>query len=144
MKRFLILLLIIGCSGQAEIETLKNAVAAHNEAVDIGHKASLMVSQFKQMEDSLSLAQRDSLQVIISSLSEWYEALVEVPGYDHEDEHNHAGHDHSGHDHHGHDHGGQNYLEGSSPKEILEVQLALKKEIEEIQGRIFQLANNKE
>ena len=144
MKRLLFLVLIWACSGHAENETLKKAAEVHNEAVEIGHKASLLVSQLKQMEDSISVAHRDSLQSVISSLSEWYETLVEVPGYDHEDEHGHEGHDHSGHDHHhDHDHGGDvNYLEGLSPEEVLEVQEALKREVQQIERRASTIARD--
>lgn len=144
MKRLLILLMVFGCSGHAENETLKKASDVHNEAVKIGHDASLLVSQLKQRQDSLSVAQSDTLQVIMTSLSEWYESLVEVPGYDHDDHghgHDHEGHDHSGHDH-DHDHGAPNYLEGLTPEEVLEVQEALKREVEGIQRKVTSLARD--
>ena len=136
------LALLVACGPSANNETLQQAADIHNEAIEIGHRTSLLVSQLKQLEDTLSSGQKDSLQIVIRALSEWYETVVEVPGFDHEDRdhHDHSGHDH---DHHDHDHGDEkNYLEGLPPEEVLQVQQALKVEVERIEGQVVFLAKS--
>jgi len=145
MRFIWITALLVACSAPKEDETLKKAASIHEVAVKKAHDVSLKVSELKRGEDLLSPPQKDSLQFIITSLSEWYENLVEVPGYDHDD-HDHSGHDHGEHDHdhdHDHDHGNEmKYLESLSSEEILSIQQELKLEIERIEGRIAVLARN--
>ncbi len=138
MRTLGIILIFLVCCAPVENETLKQASNVHNEAIEIGHSTSLLVSKLKQQEASLSTAEQDTLQSLMKSLSEWYDTVVEVPGYDHEEDDHGHGHDHD-HDHH--DHGEElNYLEGLSPEEVLAVQQALKGEIERIQGRTLQFS----
>ena len=134
MKKILIVMILVACGGAAEDETLKSASKIHNVVMKKAHDVSLKVSELKRGETLLTESQRDSLHSIFTSLSEWYDTVVEVPGYEHDehdheghghDEHDHGEHDHVGHDHggHDHDHGSEvNYLEGLSSEDILEIQ----------------------
>lgn len=133
MKKWLIILFLTACGPSKKEATLVRAATIHNEATKIGHQASMGVSQLKGLEGSLEMAQLDSLNAIIKDLTGWYESLVEVPGYQHQ-EHDH---DHSGYDH-AHDHE-KNYLEGLSAEEVLAIQLELKKEIAWMNERINNL-----
>ena len=155
MKKFWILLFLLACGPSKEDLALADAAAVHDEAVEVGYHTSKAVNQLKNMEGDLDQVQLDSLQALTEDLSHWYELLVEVPGYDHDDHYHHGhshsdhsghdhddheGHDHEGHDHSGHDHGtSTNYLEGKSADEILAIQSELKKEVEKIQARVTRL-----
>ncbi len=63
----------------------------------------------------------------------WRDAMVDIPGVEHD--HSHGAHDHHDHDH-DHNHANQNLAEGMSPEEIKLVQLSWKKEIEAIRDSI--------
>ncbi len=151
MKKWWILFVLAACGPSKEDTTMSQAAAIHNEATEIGHRTSMGVSQLKSLEARLNQPQKDSLNAIMTDLSDWYESLVEVPGHDHgEHGHDHDGHDHEAHDHEGHDHEGhdhnhgneQNYLEGLPASEVLAIQAALKKEIEWMEARVINLLND--
>ena len=99
---------------------------------------------------------------------DWSETVVEIPGqacthdhdhsghdhghahdhdgHDHADHegHNHEGHDHDGHDHSGHDHDhdhGAQLPEGLSDEEILEIQQALKVELDSLKADFDRLTD---
>lgn len=135
MKKWMIVIFLSACGPSKKDATLVHAAAIHSEATKIGHQTSMVVSQLKSLEGSLKMAQLDSLNAITEDLTGWYESLVEVPGFQHE-EHNH---DHSGHDHE-HDHE-KNYLEGLPAEEVLAIQLELKKEIAWMNARVNKLMN---
>lgn len=142
MKKWWIVLVLCACGPSKENSTLAQAAAVHNEATEIGHRTSMGISQLKRIEAKMNQEQSDSLQAIIPDLSEWYESLVEVPGFEHE---SHEGHDHDDHDGHDHDHShnhGENYLEGLSADEILAIQIELKKEIQQLEARVIALLQN--
>ena len=138
-KYWFILLLAYACGSSKEDPKLAEAMDIHNEATKIGHTASMSVSQLKSLEAKMNQSQLDSLNAITADLSEWYETLVEVPGNEDHDGHDHAGHDHD-HDH-DHDHH-ENYLEGLSSEEILAIQAELKKQIQWIDARVNNLMND--
>ncbi len=131
MRLLLITLVFLACSASKEDKVLKQASEIHNDAMEIGHKTSLRISYLKKNESGLARAHQDSLQSITLALGEWYEMVVEVPGYEHEDN----GHDHD------HAHGDQmEHLEHLSAMEILEIQTELKKEIERLQASVMGLS----
>ncbi len=133
MKWLLLLTFItLSCTSSGEREVLQEAARVHDEALDIAHRTALRISQFKQLEDRLPQAGRDSLQAVAEALGEWYEVVVEVPGHEHGE---------GDHDHH-HDHGqaaSPIYLEALSPQGVLEVQMELKWEVEHLRGRLMQV-----
>lgn len=142
MRKYWFLFLLVACSAAKEDPNLIQAVAIHNEATEIGHRASMGVSQLKSLEAKMDQAQLDSLHAISRDLSAWYESLVEVPGHEHEghDHGDHDGHDHEGHNH---DHGDdKNYLEGLSSAEVLAIQTEFRKEVKWMEARVINLMNN--
>ncbi len=97
MKTILHVLVILlglslaGCAGEDKNNTLKQANGIHLESVAIAEDLEKNLLSLRQkQQDSLSLSNIDSIQKLIRL---WEEALVEVPGFQHQ--HGHAGH----HDH---------------------------------------------
>lgn len=162
MKSFLPLaalaFLLAGC-GEEQSATLKQAIAVHDEVVRLSSElhASLVVELGQTTEEieaawaagDTALAQQlQQLEARLSAIDlrfhDFSETVVEVPGHvhDHGDhdhgahDHDHGDHDHGGHDHH---HGGPS-LEGMSDEAILEIQQALKTEIEAIRAELQAIA----
>lgn len=158
MKSFLPLaalaVLLAGC-GEEQSATLKQAIAVHDEVVRLSSELheSLVVELGQTTEDieaawaagDTALAQQlQQLEARLSAIDlrfhDFSETVVEVPGHVHD--HGDHGHDHSGHDHgdHDHHHGGAS-LEGMSDEAILEIQQALKSEIEAIRAELQAVAS---
>lgn len=170
MKSFLPLaalaVLLAGC-GEEQSATLKQAIAVHDEVVRLSSElhASLVVELGQTTEEieaawaagDTALAQQlQQLEARLSAIDlrfhDFSETVVEVPGHVHD--HSHHAHDHSGHDHgdhnhgdhdhgdhdHNHHHGGPS-LEGMSDEAILEIQQALKSEIEAIRAELQAVAS---
>lgn len=144
------------CAEKKADEDLQKAFQLHEEAMEMRQKAQEQLDQLKANKDSLFLATHaETLESFESSLEEWDEQVVEVPGFEHA--HDHAGHDHSDHDHSEHDHGDHaehdhsdhdhsshdHHNHGSepelTPKQHLEVQQYLLDEINAIAERISAL-----
>ncbi len=135
MKKWILLGLLVACGPSREQQILTEAGAIHNEAMEIAHQTSLKVSHLKQRESSYEQQHQDSLRAIMKDLGEWYDTVVEVPGQEHDHEHHDHDHDHD-HHHHGEE---QNYLEGLSAEEVLQIQQALNQEIQALTSRVLGL-----
>ena len=120
-----LMILCYSCTEQKPDENLRNAFDLHNEALDMRKKVKDHLTQLRQNEDSVFLSHYGSTLDSLSLLAEaWDEQIIEVPGFEHKDDHSHD-HDHD-HDHHGHDHVEDLNL---APEEHLEIQQELKDEI---------------
>ena len=128
--------LLVACSSEKGVdEDLQAAFKIHNEAIKIRQLSEDQLNKLGANSDSLFIATyKSDLDSISQLLKAWDEQLVEVPGF--EEAHDHAGHyhDHSGHDHHHHNEGAD-----LSPKQHLEVQQYLLKEVKGIASRINEL-----
>ena len=105
------------------------------QAADI-HKAMMEIEkQFENQLDSLksfshhAVEIRDSLQVIEKDFELWEKNVVEVPGDDSAEAHDH-GHDH-GHEHHGEKEDLQ-----VTPEQMVEIQKELKSNLEKLLLRL--------
>ena len=150
-------MLLASCGGPQESAAMKEAKAVHEQLTRIGEELheSLMVAM-APLEDKIDSAMMVGDTLLAAELAkiegkldridvrfhDWSETVVEIPGqacnhdHDHSDhDHGHS-HDHDGHDHahdHDHDHGAQ-LPEGLSDEEILEIQQALKAELEKLKA----------
>lgn len=136
---------------------MKEAKAVHEQLTRIGEELheSLMVAM-APLEDKIDSAMMVGDTLLAAELAkiegkldridvrfhDWSETVVEIPGQACNHDHDHSGHDHGhshdhdGHDHahdHDHDHGAQ-LPEGLSDEEILEIQQALKAELEKLKA----------
>lgn len=136
---------------------MKEAKAVHEQLTRIGEELheSLMVAM-APLEDKIDSAMMVGDTLLATELAkiegkldridvrfhDWSETVVEIPGQACNHDHDHSGHDHGhshdhdGHDHahdHDHDHGAQ-LPEGLSDEEILEIQQALKAELEKLKA----------
>jgi hypothetical protein len=150
-------MLLASCGGPQESAAMKEAKAVHEQLTRIGEELheSLMVAM-APLEDKIDSAMmvgdtllaaefakiEGKLDRIDVRFHDWSETVVEIPGQACNHDHDHSGHDHGhshdhdGHDHahdHDHDHGAQ-LPEGLSDEEILEIQQALKAELEKLKA----------
>ena len=150
-------MLLASCGGPQESAAMKEAKAVHDQLTRIGEELheSLMVAM-APLEDKIDSAMMVGDTLLAAELAkiegkldridvrfhDWSETVVEIPGQACNHEHDHSGHDHGhshdhdGHDHahdHDHDHGAQ-LPEGLSDEEILEIQQALKAELEKLKA----------
>lgn len=161
MKSFLPLaalaVLLAGC-GEEQSATLKQAIAVHDEVVRLSSELhESLVVELGQTTESIEAAwaagdtalalQLQQLEAQLSAIDlrfhDFSETVVEVPGHVHDHgDHGHGhDHDHGDHDHdHDHHHGGPS-LEGMSDEAILEIQQALKSEIEAIRAELQAVAS---
>jgi hypothetical protein len=150
-------MLLASCGGPQESAAMKEAKAVHEQLTRIGEELheSLMVAM-APLEDKIDSAMMVGDTLLAAELAkiegkldridvrfhDWSETVVEIPGQACNHDHDHSGHDHGhshdhdGHDHahdHDHDHGAQ-LPEGLSDEEILEIQQALKAELEKLKA----------
>ena len=127
--------LITSCGEKKIDENLQKAFELHKEAVEVRQTAQDQIEKLESNSDSLFVATYGKdISALSSSLKEWDEQLIEVPGF--EEEHDHTHHDHSGHDHdHDHDHHHHDQPE-LTPQQHLEVQQQLLQEIKQLAGKI--------
>ena len=123
---FLMAWLLAACTAK-EKPAQKKSIELHEQALAIGKAVEQKLAAFTT-SDSILL---DSIELLKADLELWESNLIEVPGHDH---------DHHGHDHN-HDHGSQPDL---TPEMMLEVQTALKIEVEKLNSRIEKLLNNQD
>lgn len=143
---------------------MKEAKAVHEQLTRIGEELheSLMVAM-APLEDKIDSAMmvgdtqlaaelakiEGKLDRIDVRFHDWSETVVEIPGQACNHDHDHSGHDHGhSHDHDGHDHAhdndhdhGAQLPEGLSDEEILEIQQALKAELEKLKAEFDRLTD---
>lgn len=124
-----IITIVVACDEKKKPnEDLQQAFRLHKKAVKIRQMADDQLDQLKANKDSLFIkAYKKDLEAIVSSLEVWDKQLIEVPGFEH---------DHAGHDHHHHE---QQEL---TPKQHLEAQQHLLKEIQGIAEKIDEIKKN--
>lgn len=134
------MVLLLACGGNEKPhKDLQQAFELHEEAMKIRNQTGDELAKLTTIEDSLFVATyKTDFESIASSLKEWDDQLVEVPGFEHADGHDHSGHDHSGHDHSGHDHGHGEQQE-LTPEQHLEVQQHLLQEIKAMAEKVDQI-----
>jgi len=141
---FGLIAMLAACGGEKKVdEDLQKAFDTHLEAVKVRQTVKDQLEKLTASADSLFTATyKNDLVAIEQALKTWDEDLVEVPGFEHEHDHaehehdhDHSGHDHD-HDHHHHDEGPE-----LAPKQHLEVQQFLLKEIKAIAAQVNQLQN---
>jgi len=114
-------LFIVNCSmSKKEDPFLEESAKVHNEAIDL---AEQLDNQLTQLSTDSSY-QRDSLEVWRSELENWKNNLVEVPGNESHDLHEHAHHEH------------EKQATGLTSNQMLLVQREMKAQLESIQSRI--------
>ena len=150
-------MLLASCGGPQESAAMKEAKAVHEQLTRIGEELheSLMVAM-APLEDKIDSAMMVGDTLLAAELAkiegkldridvrfhDWSETVVEIPGQACNHDHDHSGHDHGhSHDHDGHDHAhdhdhdhGALLPEGLSDEEILEIQQALKAELEKLKA----------
>ena len=148
-------MLLASCGGPQESAAMKEAKAVHEQLTRIGEELheSLMVAM-APLEDKIDSAMMVGDTLLAAELAkiegkldridvrfhDWSETVVEIPGQACNHDHDHSGHDHGhSHDHDGHDHAhdhdhGAKLPEGLSDEEILEIQQALKAELEKLKA----------
>ena len=136
MIRFLIgicVLLFVACQSGEPDPKMKLAFEEHEAALQVYDSLSDMLSNIQV--DSLTAEDQQKLAQLQEASAQWEANLVEVPGFEHE------GHDHDhGHSHdHSHDHA-KNSLSDLPPAEMLELQQALKQEVQRLLDEARQLA----
>ena len=136
---------------------MKEAKAVHEQLTRIGEElhGSLMMAM-APLEDKIDSAMMVGDTLLAAELAkiegkldridvrfhDWSETVVEIPGQACTHDHDHSGHDHGhSHDHDGHDHAhdhdhdhGATLPEGLSDEEILEIQQALKAELDKLKA----------
>ncbi|MEM8926730.1 MAG: hypothetical protein AAGC45_00895 [Bacteroidota bacterium] len=115
-------------------ENLQKAFEIHKEAIST-HKLALdQMAKLKANKDTLFVeTYSNDLNAISGSLEEWNKQLVEVPGFDDDNDHSHHDHSDHEHEHDEHHHNGQQEL---TPEQHLEVQQQLLAEIQAIAAKI--------
>lgn len=128
---FMVLLVtsMVACGDKKQHEDLQQAFKLHQDAINIREQIADQITKLVTNQDSLFAATyKTDLDAISLSLKTWDEQLVEVPGFEEE-------HDHSGHDHHHH------HTETElTPGQHLELQQHLLQEIQTIEARIKEIA----
>ena len=150
-------ILLASCGGPQESAAMKEAKAVHEQLTRIGEDLheSLMVAMAPledkidsaiMVGDTLLAAQLAKMEGKLDRIDvrfhDWSETVVEIPGQACTHDHDHSGHDHGhSHDHDGHDHAhdhdhdhGATLPEGLSDEEILEIQQALKAELDKLKA----------
>ncbi|MGD1947433.1 MAG: hypothetical protein ACFB0A_14505 [Croceivirga sp.] len=134
------LLVLLSCGEAKKSPELEEAFKIHNEALAIRGEMSKKLSELQANKDSIFVeTHAATLSAIGTSLEEWDEQLVEVPGFEHEHDHSghdHSEHDHSEHDHSEHDHNHDHNEQELTPKQHLEVQQQLLEDITAIAEKI--------
>lgn len=140
------LALAVSCNTTEKIDKdLQQAFELHEKSMSIRSQVDSKVEALFSGKDSIEVnGQVQYLDSIKTTLSNWDEQMIEVPGFEDQHshaEHNHAGHDHSGHDHAGHNHAGHDHGHSHSkveltPKQHLEVQQHLLNEITTIASEL--------
>jgi len=126
------LFVITSCGSASEDKVLIEAAKVHDEAMTVSVEVSSALESIENHTDALSDLQKEELDKLKQDFEEWSELVVEVPGYEHKEQH-----------HHGHDHRhGPNELEGLTPQQILDVQKELKRQIEVLNDRQQELSKN--
>ncbi len=128
------LLVLIACQDNKPDPQLVQAFEVHKSS--LATFDSLLVELRTLKSQSLSPQQQDELTQLAKAGAQWEEQLVEVPGFDHGEGHDHGGH---GHDH-GHNHGGPN-MEDLPPAEVLKIQEAMKTEVSRLLSEVRKLAS---
>ncbi|MDA8695860.1 hypothetical protein N9L83_02805 [Flavobacteriales bacterium] len=150
-------MLSVSCGGPQESAAMKEAKAVHEQLTRIGEELheSLMVAM-APLEDNIDSAMMVGDTLLAAQLAkmegkldridvrfhDWSDTVVEIPGQACTHDHDHSGHDHGhSHDHDGHDHAhdhvhdhGATLPEGLSDEEILEIQQALKAELDKLKA----------
>ena len=135
-------------------DALMAAMAPLEDQIDSAMMAgdTLLAAELAKLEGQL-----DRIDV---RFHDWSETVVEIPGqacthdhghsgHDHGHAHDHDGHDHADHDHADHDHSGHDHAhdhgaqlpEGLSDEEILEIQQALKAELDSLKADFDRLTD---
>ncbi len=118
----LLFVFVYGCSDSTKKDpTLEKAFQVHQQSLKTAKEARELLEKIPAKDESVSRIQ--------SRLENWNENLIEVPGFEHE-------HNHEDGDHHHHHHGGSRPTMDLSPEDMLAVQqqlldtiLAIKKEL---------------
>nr|WP_299382210.1 hypothetical protein [Allomuricauda sp.] len=109
-------------------ENLQKAFEIHEKTISIHKMVLNQMDALKTNKDSLFVeTYSNDLNTISGSLEEWEEQLIEVPGFDHDEDH--SDHDHEYHDHH-------DEQQKLTPEQHLEVQRQLLVEIQAIAEKI--------
>lgn len=155
-----VVMAFVSCGGPQESAAMKEAKAVHEQLTRISGELheSLMVAM-APLEDKIDSAMMTGDTLLAAELAklegkldridvrfhDWSETVVEIPGQACTHDHDHSGHDHEhGHDHDGHDHAhdhdhGPQLPEGLSDEEILEIQQALKVELDKLKAEFEQI-----
>lgn len=114
-------MIVLSCSSSRSERLTEQSITIHEEALDIGLKASDKITQLEYqtegLDEPMRLAILDSVEVLKAEWKAWESAIVEIPG------HKHAHHDH---DHHEHNHSASPDL---TPEMMMDIQKDLKNRI---------------
>lgn len=98
MKRVLLIVLVVACTGSNDEKLQAQSVETHNLAISIGEHVSDKIQQIAihvgRVEAPLKSHLQDSVEALILDYTNWESTIVEVPGNEHH-EHNHAGKNHN-------------------------------------------------
>jgi len=122
MKNILIILSILfiaACGAKKEDPVIAEAIAVHEEAIQLFHELKGLLKELEQNEHIAA----EAIASIKIALQEWEENLVEVPGFAH-------AHDHDAHAHHHHHHDQQKLK--ISAEEMLALQKELRENIKQL------------
>ena len=148
-----VVMAFVSCGGPQDSAAMKEAKAVHEQLTRIsGELHESLMMAMAPLEDKIDSAMMTGDTLLAAELAklegkldridvrfhDWSETVVEIPGQACAHDHDHSGHDH-GHSHdHDHDHGAQ-LTEGLSDEEILEIQQALKVELDKLKAEFEQI-----
>lgn len=163
-----VVVMLAACGGEQESASMKEAKAVHEQLTRIsGELHDALMEAMAPLEDKIDSAMMVGDTLLAAELAklegqldridvrfhDWSETVVEIPGqacthdhggggHDHDHAHDHDGHDHADHEGHDHDHDhGAQLPEGLSDEEILEIQQALKAELDSLKADFDRLTD---
>ncbi|MEM9987282.1 MAG: hypothetical protein AAF804_19485 [Bacteroidota bacterium] len=138
MIRYLFLISLLGliaCENNKPDPQLVQAFEVHQNSLVIYDS---LINELRTLKSQpLGPEQKDELNQLAKSGAQWEEQLVEVPGFEHAEGHDHGGHDHD----HGHNHGGPD-MDDLPPAEILKIQTAMETEVSRLLSEVRKLASS--
>lgn len=132
---FILLVGLVSCKSKQDVDpVLLQALQIQDEGIHTGLAVDSMIdARIGADTSAMTIKEMNKWKERVAL---WREAMVAIPGVEHD--HSHQGHAHHDHDHHDHsnDHGSSNLAEGMTPADIKQVQLSWKNEIEAIRDSI--------
>lgn len=123
MKHVGVLLLVAACTAQQHDPLLDDAARYHRDAMELSGQLEIELDSLAHSD----AVPKDSIRAWHLAIESWERDVIEVPGYDHDDQG-------EAHDHHHHEH--REPPPDLTPEQMRDVQRELLQRLREIESRL--------